>query len=86
MIRILLFFALIVVAYAALKSLFRSAARAYHEGDRSSAAPQGEEMVQDPECRTYVVKSRAVSRRLGGAVVHFCSESCAKQFEVKHPR
>ncbi len=83
MIRGILLFFVVLVAYSALKILFRSAIRGYHEDDRRRRAVQGEEMVQDPECRTYVVKSRAVTRRINGKLCSFCSEACAQQYEVK---
>jgi YHS domain-containing protein len=41
-------------------------------------------MVQDPQCRTFVVKGRAVARRIGGRTTYFCSESCADAYERDH--
>ena len=41
---------------------------------------EGDEMVQDPNCKVYVPVSRSVERRVGGQVYHFCSEECAKDF------
>ncbi len=83
MIRTLLFFAFLLVVYYVIKSLFVSAARTYHEEERGAAPPRGEEMVQDPECRVYVPKGRAVHRRIRGDVAYFCSEACAKKYEEK---
>jgi len=39
-----------------------------------------DELVKDPVCRTYVVKSRAVSRAVGGDTRYFCSAECAARF------
>jgi YHS domain-containing protein len=72
------------MVYYALKAVIRSAVRSYYVDERRSTALQGEEMVQDPECRTYVVKSRAVTRRINGKPCFFCSEVCAKQYEDKN--
>ena len=45
------------------------------------ARPQvGDEMVQDPECKVYVPLSRAVSARVGGETLYFCSEDCARKY------
>lgn len=38
----------------------------------------GDELVKDPVCHTYVVKSRAVRRTEAGQVRYFCSERCAR--------
>ena len=37
-----------------------------------------DELVKDPVCQTYVVKSRAVRRGDVGQVRYFCSEECAR--------
>jgi len=72
-----------VIVYYALKSVFRSAVKSYHEEDRQNGRLMGEEMVQDPECRTYIIKARAVTRRVGGELCSFCSEQCAERYEGK---
>lgn len=83
MIRIILVFILIVLVYQSLRIVFRSAARAMGEkGER--ARLRGEEMVLDPECRTYVLKERSVSRTIRGSRVYFCSEACAQKHETRN--
>ena len=37
-----------------------------------------DELVKDPVCQTYVVKSRAVRRADAGRIRYFCSEQCAR--------
>ena len=37
-----------------------------------------DELVKDPVCQTYIVKSRAVRRTDAGRVRYFCSEQCAR--------
>ena len=71
--------ALFLVVRAALRSLFGGSPAE----EKKSRLP-GDEMVLDPECRTYVVKRRAVSRRIGDNVCYFCSEACAKQYAEKN--
>ena len=39
-----------------------------------------DELVKDPVCGTYVVRSRAVSRPAGAAARYFCSAECARRF------
>ena len=87
MIRNLLTIIIIIFVYYSIKSVLRSAVKAYHDEPRDNAGParlKGEEMVLDPECRTYVIKDRAVTRRLHGELFSFCSEACAKRYEEKH--
>jgi hypothetical protein len=37
-----------------------------------------DELVKDPVCQTYIVKSRAVRRTHAGQVRYFCNEQCAR--------
>lgn len=84
MIRVLLFIAFLIVVYYVMKTVFRAAVRGYHgDEEQRRARLKGEEMVLDPECRTYVVKGRAITRRIDGQLHSFCSEACAKQYEDK---
>jgi YHS domain-containing protein len=52
---------------------------------RSASAPERlavprDELVKDPVCQTYVVRSRAVHRTLGGESRYFCSRDCASRY------
>ena len=82
--RAFLLFILIVVVYQAVKIVFRSALSTYQGGGKRPPRIPGEEMVQDPQCRTYVVKDRALIRRIGGRTEHFCSAACAEAYERDH--
>ena len=45
------------------------------------ASPVGsDELVKDPVCQTYVVRSRAVRRETASGPRHFCSAECADRF------
>jgi len=83
MIRSILIFFFIIVVYYAVKTVVRSAINASRQDKQRSRLP-GEEMVLDPECHTYVVKDRAVSRRIKGKLCFFCSENCAMHYEEKN--
>ena len=39
-----------------------------------------DQLVKDPFCGTYVLRSRAVRRESGGEALHFCSSDCATRF------
>jgi len=84
MIRAILIFVLILVIYHAVKTVFRAALSTYNDRERQPPRVPGEEMVQDPQCRTYVVKDRALIRRVGGRKEYFCSAGCADAYEKGH--
>ncbi len=82
MIRALFIFFLAMLVYSAIKTVLRAAGRAYHDGERK-AQVRGAEMVLDPQCRTYVIKDRAIARRIKGNLIYFCSEDCANKHEAQ---
>jgi hypothetical protein len=43
-----------------------------------------DQLVKDPVCQTYVVRSRAVAVSEDGVVRHFCSRRCAEQYAIGH--
>lgn len=45
---------------------------------RPTTAPT-DELVKDPVCQTYVVRSRAVSRQGPEGPRYFCSDECARR-------
>jgi YHS domain-containing protein len=42
-----------------------------------------DEMVQDPECKTFIPKHNARRRLVQGEAYYFCSQKCADQFEER---
>jgi YHS domain-containing protein len=41
-----------------------------------------DELVKDPVCQTYILRSRAVTRQAGGTMHYFCSQECAARFSA----
>jgi len=39
-----------------------------------------DELVKDPVCQTYVVRSRALSRWRDGEQIYFCSAQCLRRY------
>lgn len=71
---VILLWALILIAV--LLPVLRRALSA-----RSRPAALPDELVKDPVCQTYVLRSRAVRAQARGEPVYFCSPTCARQFE-----
>jgi YHS domain-containing protein len=53
-----------------------------HRRPRPGSRPRisSDELVKDPVCGTYVVRSRAVSRPAADGSLYFCSAECAGRF------
>ena len=42
-----------------------------------------DELVKDPVCQTYVVRSRAVRRPASSGPTYFCSAECARRYGAR---
>lgn len=82
MIRLLILFVLLFLAYKFL----RQALRGLSGGGRSlppEKTRRGEDMVQDPHCGTYVPRGDALSATVRGQRHYFCSEQCRRDFSAR---
>jgi uncharacterized protein len=77
MIRFLIFLILAYIAYRTVKAIFRPKEELRGGQDKGVI----DEMVQDPQCKTYVPKREAVKRTIAGETHFFCSGACADKFQ-----
>ena len=81
MLKLLFFGILAYFVYRFLRKTFLSGG-----GDRENTAlGPVDEMVQDPNCMTYVPKGSAVRKNVDGKTHYFCSQACADEFLAKKP-
>lgn len=73
LLRLILLVLLLYVLLSVIRAYF-NARRSQRR--RASTTAEGEEMVQDPQCLSYLPKSDAISQ----AGKYFCSKECAKLF------
>ena len=83
MYRLLLVLALLIVLFILVKRVVREL-RARHAAPSLTSDP--DQMVQDPNCRTFVPRRAAVVERIGGQSYCFCSRACATAFEKQLSR
>ncbi|MBE0595785.1 MAG: YHS domain-containing protein [Desulfuromonadales bacterium] len=80
MIRLLIFCLLVFFVY----KIFRALLRSLPHGQGNSLPPEktqrGEDMVQDPQCGTYVPRGDALTASVRGQRHHFCSAKCRDDF------
>ena len=73
--RLALFAVWVAAALVALLPIFR------HRMPPTGRPPlTTDELVKDPVCQTYIVRSRAVSRETAAGPRYFCSTACAARF------
>ena len=76
MVRALSLLVWVLVAIPVVLPLLRRQAPASPPDERTPR----DELVKDPVCHTYVVRSRAVRRPTRGGPLYFCSSACAKRY------
>jgi YHS domain-containing protein len=78
--RLIIFLALIYLAYRALKSIVSPGGqlRSTEESEVSGAIE--DVMIKDPFCGVYFPKRSGVQLKWNGRDIHFCSESCRDKF------
>ncbi len=72
----------LIIIYLVIR-LFRNLSISFEE-KRKEKTSEGEEMVLDPNCRTYIPKRDAISRRAGGEKFYFCSKKCFREYRAKN--
>ena len=77
LIRLLIFVFLVYLGYRVVKGLLSPSERI--EPSRQDGVI--DDMVQDPECQTYLPRREAKRRTVGARTYYFCSEACAERFE-----
>lgn len=82
MVRLLIFALLCFLVYTLYTAVTRSLS------GRGAAPPpektrRGEEMVQDPQCGTYLPRGDALEKTVRGTRHYFCSEKCRDAYVVK---
>ena len=71
--RVVVLLVVLAVLFTVLLPLLRRRPRAA----RTAFGP--DELVKDPICQTYVVRSRAVTRSHREGLRYFCSAECARR-------
>jgi len=86
-IRFLIFALLCYILYRLIKSLALPSPRKSGEPFSKPEDPFTrqrqvitDEMVIDPHCRVYIPKREALTAKVGGKTVYFCSEECKKKY------
>ncbi|MBW2039488.1 MAG: YHS domain-containing protein [Deltaproteobacteria bacterium] len=79
--RYLIFFALLYLLYYFLKKSFFSSKRQQKIFKRYHGESADKELVQDPQCHTYIPKETALKAQINGEVYYFCSRECLDKFK-----
>jgi len=76
--RLIVALILLIVGISVVRWIVEAARKNRPQG------PASTEMIQDPNCHTYIPETEAVKATIGGREYCFCSEKCAEEYRGKH--
>jgi len=83
MIKILMLILLCFVGYSMIQGIIRPKEKRGGKMPRNRSR-DGEQMVEDPQCGTFIPVGDAVSANINGQQHHFCSKKCLKEYKKAH--
>lgn len=84
MIKILMLILLGFVGYSMIQGMIRPKEQKKRGWMQRNRSHEGEQMVEDPQCGTFIPIGDAVSANIGGKQVYFCSKKCRKEYKKSH--
>jgi len=80
MLRFLWLFFLFLLCYYLVTAIAGLFSRSTHRPPPAKS-PEGEVMVHDPHCGTFVPRSLAHKKVIKGQTYYFCSQQCLENFD-----
>jgi YHS domain-containing protein len=92
MFRAIFYLLLTVVVITVLKSIIGIVLKGFAEAMRPGSTTQANggrqadqvpltgELKKDPVCGTYIATATSIKEKVGGQVIHFCSQECRDKY------
>ncbi len=84
--RIFVLALVIWIAYFVAKSIWKSLSAPSGPQDEMRGRTTDAELIRDPQCGAYFLKTKGIKGVVEGKVIHFCSEKCYDEYlkKLKH--
>lgn len=83
MIRLVVAVIIVYLIYRLAKTFLLPSGRTSESFPKSPASIEGEDMVKDPYCNTYIPLSEAYKTSVNGKTLYFCSKECLEKYKTK---
>ncbi|MBP1722261.1 MAG: hypothetical protein H6Q45_873 [Deltaproteobacteria bacterium] len=83
--RFIIFAVLLYLLYRLIKGIFLTAPKQQGRREPASGPAIVDEMVIDPVCRVYIPRREALTARVEGETVYFCSRECMNKYLQDKP-
>jgi YHS domain-containing protein len=78
--RFIIFAVLVYLLYRLIRGIFLAAPKQQGRREPASGPAIVDEMVIDPVCRVYIPRREALTARVEGETVYFCSQECMNKY------
>jgi YHS domain-containing protein len=83
--RFIIFALLVYLLYRLIRGIFLAAPKQQGRREPASGPAIVDEMVIDPVCRVYIPRREALTARVEGETVYFCSRECMNKYLQDKP-
>jgi len=85
LIRLIVFIILCYILYRLVKSLVLPSPKKPGKPSIRSNETITDEMIMDPYCHVYIPKKEAITAKIAGETIYFCSKECKEKYlKEKH--
>jgi uncharacterized protein len=83
MLRLIVAIIIVYLVYRLAKLIFLPSGKKQEHFPGGPTPIEGEDMVQDPYCKTYIPVSTAYKASVNGKTLYFCSHECFEKYEAE---
>ena len=83
MLRLFVYAVLVWIAYFVVKSIWKGFSSPSGSRDQARGSASEAELIRDPQCGAYFLRTKGVKGVVEGKVIHFCSEQCYDKYLKK---
>ena len=78
--RVIIFIILIYLIFRVIKSMKRVRLARGDSARVNHPRVSGEDLIEDPVCRTHIPVSQAYTKEIAGKIYYFCGKECCEKF------
>jgi len=81
--KLLVLIVILYIVYKLMRIVRRGLPAGNNKPGKGINTTGGEDLVQDPLCRTYIPISQAIRASIEGKSLYFCSQECLERYSAE---
>lgn len=86
MLRLIVAIVIVYLVYRLAKLFFLPSGKRQEHFPGEPTPIEGEDMVKDPYCNTYIPMSNAYKASVNGETCYFCSQECLEKYKTERKK